>query len=404
MDFNALGMSPAWVDALAAEGISEPTQIQHHAIPVVMEGRDTYVSSETGTGKTLAYLLPLLEQLDAAAKTLQFMVLVPTHELALQIQQQMRTLVQAADSDIRSQVLVGGTSLRRQQEQLKAKPHLIAGTPERVLELVNMHKLKVHMVRCVVIDEADRMLTDPVLGTVQAILHATPGRRQLVFVSATQQAQSRQRAGMLAQNLAMVDTGGDKMSGTIEHLYAVTEERKKPELLRRLIHAIMPERALVFVHRNARAEELAGKLAFHKMRAVWIHGAAGKLARQNALNAFRSGEAQVLISSDLFARGMDLPGVTHVFNLDPPTQSQDYLHRAGRTGRAGMQGCSVLLLDPREMRLVSRYTRELGIELQPIRLERGAVVREERPAPGSHPDAGDGETVDGGDPELGDRM
>ena len=382
MGFNALGMSPAWVDALAAEGISEPTQIQRHAIPVVMEGRDTYVSSETGTGKTLAYLLPLLEQLDATAKTLQVMVLVPTHELALQIQRQMRTLVQAAGSDIRSQVLVGGTSLRRQQEQLKAKPHLIAGTPERVLELVNMHKLKVHTVRCVVIDEADRMLTDPVLGTVQAILHATPGRRQLVFVSATQQAQSRQRAGMLARNLAMVDTGGGKMSGSTEHLYAVTEERKKPELLRRLIHAIMPERALVFVHRNARAEELAGKLAFHKVRAVCIHGAAGKVARQNALRAFCSGEAQVLISSDLFARGMDLPGVTHVFNLDPPTQSQDYLHRAGRTGRAGAQGCSVLLLDPRETRLVSRYTRELGIELQPIRLERGAVVREERQTPG----------------------
>lgn len=382
MDFNALGMSPAWVDALAAGGISEPTQIQQRAIPVVMEGRDTYVSSETGTGKTLAYLLPLLEHLDAAAKTLQVMVLVPTHELALQIQQQMRTLMQAAGSDIRSQVLVGGTSLRRQQEQLKAKPHLIAGTPERVLELVNTHKLKVHTVKCVVIDEADRMLTDPALGIVQAILHATPGRRQLVFVSATQQAQSRQQADTLAQNLTMVDTGGDRVSGTIEHLYIITEERKKTELLRRLIHAIMPERALVFVHRNARVEELADKLAFHKVRVVWIHGAASKIERQNALSAFRSGAAQVLISSDLSARGMDLPGVTHVFNLDPPTQSQGYLHRAGRTGRAGTQGCSVLLLDPREMRLVARYTRELGIELQPIRLERGAVVREERKAPG----------------------
>ena len=172
------------------------------------------------------------------------------------------------------------------------------------------------------------------------------------------------------------------MSSSIEHLYAVTEERKKPELLRRLIHAIRPERALVFVHRNDRAEELAGKLVFHKVRAVWIHGGAGKMERQSALNAFRSGEAQVLISSDLSARGMDLPGVTHVFNLDPPTQSRDYLHRAGRTGRAGAQGCSVLLLDPREKRLVSRYARDLGIKLQPIRLERGAVVREERKAPG----------------------
>ena len=383
MNFNELGMSPAWVEALAAENIADPTQVQRHAIPVVTEGRDAYISSETGTGKTLAYLLPLLERLDTAAKTLQFMVLVPTHELALQVQQQVRTLVQAAGSDVRSQVLVGGVSLRRQQERLKKdKPHLIAGTPERILELTKMRKLKVHAVNCVVIDEADRMLTDPVLGTVQAILHATPGRRQLVFASATQQLQSRQHADALAQNLAMVDTGGDRMSSSIEHLYAVTEERKKPELLRRLIHAIRPERALVFVHRNDRAEELAGKLVFHKVRAVWIHGGAGKMERQSALNAFRSGEAQVLISSDLSARGMDLPGVTHVFNLDPPTQSRDYLHRAGRTGRAGAQGCSVLLLDPREKRLVSRYARDLGFKLQPIRLERGAVEREERKAPG----------------------
>jgi ATP-dependent RNA helicase DeaD len=377
MEFNALGISPVWIDALTAEGISEPTDIQQHAIPVVMEGRDTYVSSETGTGKTLAYLLPLLERIDATVKNLQVLVLAPTHELALQIQQQARTLAQGAGSDIRSQVVMGGTSLRRLQEQLKAKPHLIVGTPERVLELIGMRKLKVHTLACVVIDEADRMLADPVLGTVQAILHATPRRRQLVFVSATQQAQSRQQAEALAPDLAMVDTGGDKVSSTIEHLYVVTEQRKKPELLRRLIHAMQPERALVFVHRNTRAEELAGKLAFHKIRAVWIHGAANKMVRKKALSAFRSGEAQVLISSDLSARGMDLPGVTHVFNLDPPTQSQDYLHRAGRTGRAGAAGCSVLLLDPRETRLVSRYARELGIKLQPIRLERGAVVREE---------------------------
>ena len=160
MNFNELGMSPAWVEALAAENIADPTQVQRHAIPVVTEGRDAYISSETGTGKTLAYLLPLLERLDTAAKTLQFMVLVPTHELALQVQQQVRTLVQAAGSDIRSQVLVGGVSLRRQQERLKKdKPHLIAGTPERILELTKMRKLKVHAVNCVVIDEADRMLT-----------------------------------------------------------------------------------------------------------------------------------------------------------------------------------------------------------------------------------------------------
>ncbi|MDA0333764.1 MAG: DEAD/DEAH box helicase [bacterium] len=374
--FDGLGLNPTWVAALADQAISQPTEIQQQAIPVVLQGKDTYISAETGTGKTLAYLLPLLERLDASSRNLQVVILAPTLELALQIHEQVRALTTAAGSDIRSQALIGGVSFKRQLEQLKAKPHLIAGTPERVLELISSRKLKMHEVRCVVIDEADRLLVDQIRETVESVIRSAPSRRQLVFVSATQQAQTSGNVRTLAPDLLMVDTGGDKVSATIEHLFVIVEQRKKPEMLRRLIHATQPERALVFVHRNTRAEELADKLGFHDLRAVWIHGAADRMERKQAMEAFRRGDARVLISSDLAARGLDLPGVTHVFNLDPPTQSQDYLHRAGRTGRAAAAGCSILLLDPQEQRLVSRYTRDLGIELQAVRLAGGALVRQ----------------------------
>ena len=374
MDFNGLGLDPKWVAALADQDIHQPTDIQRQAIPAVLQGRDTYISSETGTGKTLAYLLPLLARLDASPRSLQVVILAPTHELALQIQDQVRTLTTFAGGDVRSQVLIGGVSYRLQLEQLKAKPHLVAGTPERVLELIRSRKLKMHEVTCVVVDEADRLLVDQIRETVDSVIRSAPSRRQLIFVSATQQAQTSGEARMLAPDLLMVDTGGDKVSATIEHLFVIAEHRKKPEMLRRLIHATQPERALVFVHRNTSAEELADKLRFHDLRAVWIHGAANKTERKQAMEAFRRGDARVLISSDLSARGLDLPGVTHVFNLNPPTQSQDYLHRVGRTGRAGAAGCSILLIDPQEQRLVARYTRDLGIDLQAVRLERGALV------------------------------
>ncbi len=374
MDFSGLGLNPPWLTALAGQDIHQPTHIQQQAIPVVLQGTDTYITSETGTGKTLAYLLPILERLDASTKSLQTVILAPTHELALQIHEQVRTLTTAAGGDVRSQALIGGVSYKRQLEQLKAKPHLVAGTPDRVCELIGSRKLKMHEVMCIVVDEADRLLLDQIRETVESVIRSAPSRRQLVFVSATRQTRATDQIRVLAPELAIVDTGGDKVSPTVEHLFLITERRKKPETLRRLIHATQPERALVFVHRNDSAEEVAQKLEFHDLPATWIHGAADRTDRQRAMEDFRSGRVPLLICSDLAARGLDLPGISHVFNLDPPTQSRDYLHRAGRTGRAGAPGCSILLLDPREQTLVSRYSAQLGIQLREVRLERGKLV------------------------------
>lgn len=374
MTFTESGILPALVDALAKENINEPMPIQVAAIPALLEGKNAYLNSETGTGKTLAYLLPLLCRIDPAVAELQAMVLAPTHELAIQIQRVVGTLVQNSGLPIRTVLLIGGTAIPRQLEKLKKKPHLIIGSPGRVRDLIIMKKLKPQAVRSVVVDEADRLLSDDSLVSVRNILYATPRTRQVVFVSATEHTTATASANTLAPDLVMIRAGATPVNPNIEHLYLVCEERDKPELLRKLIHALNPERAIVFVHRNEKAEVIAGKLAFHKLPASDLHGAYDKSERKKAMDDFRKGDTRILIASDIAARGLDIADVTHIFNVDAPTESKAYLHRVGRTARAGAKGHAVSLLTEPELRLVKRYETELGIKLNRVVLREGEVL------------------------------
>jgi superfamily II DNA/RNA helicase len=374
MTFTESGILPALVAALAKENITEPMPIQVAAIPALLEGKNAYLNSETGTGKTLAYLLPLLCRIDPAVAELQAMVLAPTHELAIQIQRVVGTLVQNSGLPIRTVLLIGGTAIPRQLEKLKKKPHLIIGSPGRVRDLIIMKKLKPQAVRSVVVDEADRLLSDDSLVSVRNILYATPRTRQVVFVSATEHTTATASANTLAPDLVMIRAGATPVNPNIEHLYLVCEERDKPELLRKLIHALNPERAIVFVHRNEKAEVIAGKLAFHKLPASDLHGAYDKSERKKAMDDFRKGDTRILIASDIAARGLDIADVTHIFNVDAPTESKAYLHRVGRTARAGAKGHAISLLTENELRLVKRYEAELGIKLAEVILREGEVL------------------------------
>ncbi|MFP4517456.1 MAG: DEAD/DEAH box helicase, partial [Desulfovibrionales bacterium] len=318
--------------ALAAEGIAQPTPVQEAALTVVLSGRDVFINSETGTGKTLAYLLPILSRMDAGSMDLQALVLAPTHELAMQIHRTALDLVRRAGLEIRVQPLIGGVAVKRQVEQLKKKPHLVVGSVGRIQHLIGLRKLKVNAVKVVVVDEMDRMLAGDKLAPTLALVKSTPKDRQLVFVSATGRPESMEAAKILAPEMELVRVGGDRVSSTIEHVYLVCEERDKPVMLRKMIHALRPERAIVFVHTNAKAEMLSAMLAHHKLAVADIHGTRDKLVRKKALDDLKAGRAQVLIASDLAARGLDIKGVTHVFNVDVPAQAKDYLHRVGRTG------------------------------------------------------------------------
>jgi ATP-dependent RNA helicase DeaD len=372
--FPALGVAPEWVAALGKQGITQPTAIQREALPELLAGHDACLTAETGTGKTLAYLLPIFCRLDVARAGTQAVVLAPTHELALQIHRQCCDLAQNAGVAVRSLLLMGGTSMERQVEKLKTRPHVVVGTPGRVRDLIGMGKLKAQAVRCVVVDEADRLLVGESLGVVRAILASVPAARQLVFASATRQAESEAVIQALAPAAVLLQPGADAVNANITHLYVVCQARERIRLLRQLLAAMNPERALVFADVSETAERATSQLDHHGIPVAELHADFGKFDRKQAMDDFRRGAARVLVASDVAARGLDFPGVTHVFNLDAPRQSRAYLHRAGRTGRAGAKGVAVTLLAEDEVRLVRRYETDLGIAMQRVRLREGRLV------------------------------
>jgi len=374
MSFTDLNMPPELVAALARQQITEPTPIQSAALPVLAEGKDAYLHAETGTGKTLAYLLPLFCRADVGLAATQIVIVAPTHELAIQIHRQSCDLAQNAGMALRSVLLIGGTATDRQIEKLKKKPHLVVGSPGRIGELITRGKLKTRDVRSVVIDEADLLLNEEHLQAVLAIIRAAPPGRQLVFASATRERQSTAEISTLAPDLIMLKAGAAPVSENIEHLYLECEERDKPELLRKILRCLEPERALVFVHRNDVADKVAARLAHHHIPAADLHAANDKLLRKQAMDGLRSGQIRVLIASDVAARGLDIKGVALVVNLDVPTMSKAYLHRTGRTGRAGTKGLAVSLVTESELRVIRRYQRELGIAMQCVRMREGRLV------------------------------
>jgi superfamily II DNA/RNA helicase len=374
MTFAELGIPPALVEGLAREGIREPMPIQVEAVPLLLAGRNAYLNSETGSGKTLAYLLPLFCRIDPALKATQVIVLAPTHELAIQIQHEAAQLARNADVPIASALLVGASGMTRQIEKLKKKPAIVVGSAGRIRDLIGLNKLKARGLKAVVVDEADRLLGPESLDSVRAILHEAPPGRQLIFASATVRADCTREAVALAPGLAMLRPNASAVNRDIDHAYLVCEEREKPDALRSLLHALAPERAIVFVHRNERAEVIAAKLAHHGIAVADLHGTRDKMERKKAMDDFRAARVHVMIASDLAARGLDIKGVTHIVNLDVPTESHAYLHRVGRTGRAGAEGHAVSIMTEPETRLVRRYETELGIRMTRIRLREGKVL------------------------------
>jgi len=375
MTFSEIGVKPELIAALAKQKITEPTPIQTIAYPVLLEGKDAYLNAETGTGKTLAYLLPLFCRIDPKLAATQLMIVVPTHELALQIQRQCCDLAQNAGWPIHTLLLIGGTIIDRQIEKLKKKPQIVVGSSGRLRELIQLGKLKAHQIKTLVIDEADRLLSKESQPAIRELLHVLPRDRQLVFVSATEQAESMEAIASLSPQLVMLQTAEAPMNPNIEHLYLICEERDKPDVLRSLVHALEPERVIVFVHRTETAEIVAAKLAFHHIPVVQMHGAFDKEERKRAMEDFRSGRTKVMLASDIAARGLDIPGVTHVFNLDAPTLSKAYLHRVGRTARAGASGVAITVLTEFEAHLPRRYAQELGIVLQRVCLREGRLMK-----------------------------
>jgi ATP-dependent RNA helicase DeaD len=368
--FKALGLSDGHIEALQRQQITAPMDIQIQGYSVIRNQQDVWLSAPTGSGKTLAYLLPLLASIDSSTTDLQVAILSPTQELAVQIHDCICALEPGNTSSLRSQLLIGNASAQRQKEKLKKKPHIVVGTLGRMVELGRVRKLKLHLCQSVVIDEADNMLAEDKIADVEAFLKMTPRDRQLIFTSATHKGDAFHLAESLGTDVQWRAAAAQLAQAvTSVHSYVETRYHNKARVLHQLLKQIDPERAIVFVHRNESAEALAAELAGRHPQLAVLHGELSKFDRQKALDRFRRGKIRVLIASDVAARGLDIKAVTHIFNVDLPSSSDDYLHRAGRTGRMGASGHTLSLASEDELKLIRRYERDLNIHIEALSID-----------------------------------
>lgn len=376
--FRDLGVSEALIEVLADKNIKAPTPIQQQAIPKILVGTDILGVAPTGTGKTLAYLLPILMQLDKERREAQAVVLAPTYELAMQITTEARDLSQKADLGIRVQGLIGGANIARQIDKLKEKPQLVVGSAGRILELARKGKLKLTGVRFLVLDEFDRLLDDQNDMMTADVVKLLPQDRQALMFSATDPKKARERASFLGHPERIEIEQSAEEIAACHHYFVTVPFREKIERVRKLTRSLPIDRGLVFINRTFAAEQTLAKLRYEGIRAESLLGKDAKQSRQSAIAAIKGGRAQLLLSTDLAARGLDIPAVDYIINLDFPESAQVYQHRAGRTARAGHQGAVITLIDFKEAVKLEQLGKKLGIEFE--RLPRAAAPSAHRPA------------------------
>ena len=372
--FNDILLKKCLVDGLKKDNIVKPRPIQSQMIGEILLNKDVIGQSITGSGKTLAYLLPIFNMIDLELKKLQAIIITPTHELSVQVNNEIKKLAKNSNVDIRSSLLIGGVNVKRQITDLKRKPQIVVGSTGRMLELIKLKKLKPHTVRTIIIDEADRMINDNNIVQTKALIKTTLRDRQLVMLSATMPEDVVAIAKEMMKEPEMVFVKEDLINKNVNHSYLEIERRDKIESLRKLIRSINPKKAIVFVNRNEIIQDVVDKLVYHKLKAIGLYGAQEKLDRQKGILDFKNGKVNVLVASDIAARGLDIKGVTHIINLDLPERTDEYLHRIGRTGREKEVGYAISLATEYEVGYLNRVKHEFGIEMDIKKLYKGNLV------------------------------
>jgi len=370
-------LKPFLQEAWQKSGFETPTSIQNSAIPLILEGKDVIAESPTGTGKTLAYLLPLLNKIELEIPALQAIVLASSQELVMQVYQEFQKWSEG--SEIRGTSIIGGANVKRQLEKLKKRPQVIFATPGRLLELIKQKKVKMHEVKLVVLDEGDQLLIPEHLGTVQNIVKSTMNDRQVVLFSATMKSVTEKLAKEMTNVPEVLRIKKDEMasSGEVEHIYFSCEPRDKIKLLEKIAR-LEKSKSLAFINDIGEIQVFKEKLLFKELSLGILHSEMKKLERQATLKAFRDGKLKMLIATDIAARGLDIQGVTHVVQIDSPKDIAQYVHRAGRTGRMGASGTIISLVTEREERELKRYCRELNIPLHKRIFYQGRIMEEEQ--------------------------
>ena len=364
--FTALGLGRPIVQAVLEKGYTDPSPIQAQCIPAVLAGRDVMAAAQTGTGKTAGFTLPMLERLrhgpHARNNVVRALVLTPTRELAAQVADNVAAY--SRHLDLRSDVVFGGVKVNPQMMRLRGGADVLVATPGRLMDLAQQNAVKLDRLEILVLDEADRMLDMGFIRDIQKILALLPARRQNLLFSATFEASIKKLAtGLLHNPVQLQATPENRTAATVEHLLHPCDMARKPDLLCHLIATNNWQQVLVFSRTKHGANRIADRLNQEGMAAAAIHGNKSQGARTRALAGFKSGELRVLVATDIAARGIDIHQLPHVVNLDLPNQAEDYVHRIGRTGRAGCNGHAVSLVAAEEHELLRAIEKLIGNRL-----------------------------------------
>ena len=371
--FSDFGISDlGLLEKLQALNIQTPTPVQQKVMPLILEGENLLFQSETGTGKTFAYLLPLLQKMSLEEKdsnSIKLLIASPTYELASQIKGQVQLI-----SNKKCVLCIGGAPISRQIEMLRQKPEIVIGGPARLLELIHLKKLKADKVDFLVLDEADRLLSKELREATEALLERLPEKVQLLGNSATVSSYTQKTLTESGYNLKLITLPQeDVLRKRIEHWAIYAERRDKIDTLRSFIHAVAPSKLLVFTGRSDQIENIVSKLKYKNIECAGLSAKSDKRDRKAAIDRFRSGKIKVLVTTDLAARGLDITGISHVVQLDLPEAPDFFIHRAGRTGRAGKKGVNCLIGDAVEMQNYAKLEKKLKITVYPKILSHGKV-------------------------------
>ncbi len=375
--FSDLGINKELSAKLSELNIIEPTAVQQKIIPLVADGKNILYQSETGTGKTFAYLLPLIQKIllqeDCSQnKKIEILVVSPTLELASQIRDQIKLV-----SNIKTALFIGGSPINRQIEALKEKPVIVIGGPARLLELIHLKKLKVDSLKALILDEADRLLSPELRGDTEGLINRLPKNVQLIGNSATVSTYTKKTIteARIKDDIELVELPPeDILRKRIEHWALFAETRDKIDTLRSFIHAVNPEKLIVFTSRFDQVENIVQKLRWKHIDCEGLSAKSDKKDRKAAFDKFKSGKAKILITTDVSARGIDIQDITHVVQMDLPEQKDFFIHRAGRTGRAGKNGCNCVIGDSFELQRYASFEKSLGITVYPKALYNGKLV------------------------------
>ena len=366
--FADLGLSESTLQALRDVGYEAPSPIQEQAVPPLLQGRDVIGQAQTGTGKTAAFGLPIMEYVDSSEPSVQALVLTPTRELCIQVTQALRTY--GAHTGVDVVAVFGGAPIRTQQAQLRAGGHVVVGTVGRVLDLISRHSLMLHDCRFVVLDEADEMLDLGFLEDVERILALTPSSRQTALFSATMPPPIRMLADRYMYDPTVIQVEAATLTiDTVAQFQLPIDARGKPDKLVEVLQAEAPDQAIVFVRTKVRCEQLFRTMRDRGLNARALHGDMSQGSRDGVMLAFKAGRVPVLVATDVAARGLDISTVTHVINYDVPTSPDTYVHRIGRTGRVGRSGRAITFVEDRQKRELEAIERHIGTSI--ARWERG---------------------------------